>query len=166
MSEIDLRTLDCMTPRFCVALPMVGDPDVTLSPENSPVERRLVADLVVIYDFDFDTHFQIVAHRDLPHLAGTAEELHERALENLRAINLEVRAHQGEGLWLITAGGNYEATPIRQIFPPFVARARKRWRMSTSHGRGSFCVGMAKRGRNLKAMPTNMAAFSAAMLRA
>jgi len=103
-------TLDFVVPRIYVALPNSGPADVTLAHENSPVEQSLVADLVIFYAFDFDTHYQILANRDLPRLGVSVEELHNRAVQNLRALKLEVRAHSGDRVIMLTAGGNYEAT--------------------------------------------------------
>ncbi len=104
------QTLETVVPRFYVALPNAGDADLTLAVEDSPVERLLAADLVVFYAFDLGTHYQIVANRDLPKLKVTKDELHERAIQNLRDLDLEVRAHKGDRIFMLTAGGNYEAT--------------------------------------------------------
>lgn len=106
------ETLDVVVPRIYVALPKSGPADVTLAPNDSPVERKLVADLMIFYAFDLETHFQIVANRDLLRLGVSKDELHDRALDNLRALKLEVRAHEGANVIMLTAGGNYEATLI------------------------------------------------------
>lgn len=110
MSEPDRRTLEYVVPRIYVSLPNVGEADVKLSVDDCPVERRLAADLLVIHAFDLDTHFELVANRDLARLGVSADELHAKSLANLRALNLEVRAHQGERCTMLTAGGNFEAT--------------------------------------------------------
>ena len=99
-------------PRIYVAIPDAGAADITLSKADSPVERRLVADLLIFYAFDAGAHYEIVAYRDLEQLGITADELHERALLNLRELKLEVRAHKGDRIIMLTAGGNYEATLI------------------------------------------------------
>jgi uncharacterized protein YtpQ (UPF0354 family) len=59
-----------------------------------------------------DSHYQIVANRDLERLKVSSQELHDRAISNLRALNLEVKAHKGDRIMMLTAGGNYEATLI------------------------------------------------------
>lgn len=97
-------------PRIYVALPDVGAADITLSKADSPVERRLVADLLVFYAFDLGSCYRIISHADLERLAVTPDELHERAIRNLRDLKLEVRAHTGDRIIMLTAGGNYEAT--------------------------------------------------------
>ena len=84
-----------------------------------------MADLTVAYAFDMGDHYVFVANKDLPRLGVSAEELHERALQNLRALNLNVQAHSGEGIMALTAGGNYEATllllpEIWEAFGPLV----------------------------------------------
>lgn len=106
------RTLASVVPRIYVNLPKGVSADTTLSAEDSPVERDLVADLVIFYAFDVGSHYELVANRDLVRLGVSPYELHEHALANLRAVNLEVRAHQGERTMMLTTGGNYEATLI------------------------------------------------------
>jgi uncharacterized protein YtpQ (UPF0354 family) len=110
LAEESSKTLSIVVPRMYVALPKAGEADVTLSEPDSPVERRLVADLIIFYAFDVGTHFEIVAKRDLERLRMTEDELHDRALQNLRALRLEVRANQGDRIMMLTAGGNFEAT--------------------------------------------------------
>lgn len=109
MTSPDRLTLEYVVPRMYVALPKVGEADVNLSVDDSPVERRFAADLILFYAFDLDTHYQIVAHRDLPRLGITEDELHDRAVANLRALHLDIRSHKGDRIHMITAGGNYEA---------------------------------------------------------
>lgn len=65
MKAPDQMTLEYVVPRIYVALPTVGSADVTLSFEASPVDRPLVADLHVLYAFDMDSHYVLVAQRDL-----------------------------------------------------------------------------------------------------
>ncbi len=103
-------TLDFVVPRIYAALPKVGESDITLSFEASPVDEKLAADLHVLYAFDLDSHYQIFSQADLERFAISKEALHERALANLRALKLEVRAHKGDRIFMLTAGGNYEAT--------------------------------------------------------
>lgn len=112
MSQHRRDTLEFVVPRIYVTLPTSGSAEVKLAPDDSPVERRLVADLMIFYAFDLETHFQIVAHRDLSRLGVSGDELHDRALANLRALKLEVRAHEGANVIMLVAGGNYEATLI------------------------------------------------------
>jgi uncharacterized protein YtpQ (UPF0354 family) len=104
------KKLSTVVPRMYVALPKAVHADVTLSEMDSPVERRLVADLVIFYAFDVGQHYEIISKKDLARLGVTDEELHERALQNLRELKLEIRAHQGERVTMLTTGGNYEAT--------------------------------------------------------
>jgi uncharacterized protein YtpQ (UPF0354 family) len=103
-------TLGYVVPRIYVALPSAGEADMALSFHASPVDRPLVGDLHVLYAFDMDSHYVLFAQRDLVRLGVSKEELHERAIQNLRAMNLEVRAHKGDRIFMLTAGGNYEAT--------------------------------------------------------
>lgn len=110
MSTTDRTTLEYVVPRIYAALPDVGKTDITLSVEDSPVARTLVADLHILYAFELDTHYTLVAQRDLARLNVSNEELHQRSLTNLRALNLEVKTHKGDRVFMLTAGGNHEAT--------------------------------------------------------
>ncbi len=110
LADESLKTLSTVVPRMYVALPKIGDADMTLSEMDSPVEQRLVADLIIFYAFDVGSHFEILAKRDLMRLGVSKNELHDRALQNLRGLNLEVRSNQGDRILMLTAGGNYEAT--------------------------------------------------------
>eukprot|EP01035_Chromulina_nebulosa_P005892 gene5892-biopygen4990 len=112
LADESAKTPASVVPRIYVNLPKGVPADITLATEDSPVERALVADLVVFYAFDVGSHYELVSNRDLARLGLSPDELHERALANLRALNLEVRAHQGERTMMLTAGGNYEATLI------------------------------------------------------
>ena len=110
LADESSKTLNAVVPRLYVNLPKGVPADVTLADEDAPVDRYLVADLVVMYAFDVGTHYEIVSNRDLKRLGISKEELHDRAIQNLRALKLEVRAHQGARVMMLTAGGNYEAT--------------------------------------------------------
>ena len=110
LAEEPLKTIEAVVPRMCVNLPSGVPADVTLAHDDSPVDRCLAGDLVVMYAFDVGTHYEIVANRDLRRLGVSKDELHDRAVGNLRALRLDVRAHQGARTMMLTAGGNYEAT--------------------------------------------------------
>lgn len=111
MSESDRRTLEYVFPRIYVALPNVGEADIKLSGDDAPVGgQALVADLIVFYAFDLDTCFELVSYGELAKLGVTEDALHAQSLANLRALNLDIRAHQGEKCTMLTAGGNFEAT--------------------------------------------------------
>ena len=110
LAEESLKTIEAVVPRIYVNLPSGVPADVTLADDDSPVDRCLAGDLVVMYAFDVGTHYEIVANRDLRRLGVSKDELHDRAVGNLRALRLDVRAHQGARTMMLTAGGNYEAT--------------------------------------------------------
>ena len=105
-------SLETVLPRMYVALPAVGEVDVQLNQEDSPVERRFIADLILFYAFDVGTHYQLVANRDLDRMNINDQELHRRAISNLRALNPEARAHSIGNVMMIASGGNTEATLI------------------------------------------------------
>jgi len=108
--ELSPKAIESVVPRIYVALPDAGQESIKLTAEESPVERKLLEDILVFYAFDAGTHFEIVSQGDLDKLAVTADELHERAISNLRNLELKVEAHQGERVTMLTAGGDYEAT--------------------------------------------------------
>jgi hypothetical protein len=51
----------------------------------------------------------------LRRLGVSRDELHDRAVGNLRELRLDVRAHQGARTMMLTAGGNYEATLLLRL---------------------------------------------------
>jgi uncharacterized protein YtpQ (UPF0354 family) len=104
------RALEKVYPRLFAVLPKASAPDIVLSRDDSPVERLFLADVVIFYAFDLGSRFEIVSYRMLRELGVTDSDLHEKAKGNLRALNLEVKAHQGAGYVMLTAGGNFEAT--------------------------------------------------------
>lgn len=97
-------------PRMYVALPDSGSADITLSNDDSPVEARFGADVLVWYAYDMDSHFEIISNSELNNLGMSSEELHQLAIHNLDSLNLEIRAHQNGLFHMLTAGGNFEAT--------------------------------------------------------
>jgi uncharacterized protein YtpQ (UPF0354 family) len=109
------RVLSKVFPRFYPILPSVGEADVTLSRDDSPVERPFLADLMIFYAFDLGDQFEMVSYGELVALGVSDLELHDAALKNLRALNLEVRTHRGTHFIMLTAGGNFEAT---LLLPP------------------------------------------------
>jgi uncharacterized protein YtpQ (UPF0354 family) len=108
----DRRTLEFLFPRIYVALPNVGEADMTLSHDDSPVESKLAADLVVFYAYDLVDHFEIISNRELKKFGMTVPELHEIAIHNLDELNLEIRAHGNGKMRMLTAGGNFEAAML------------------------------------------------------
>lgn len=109
-ADITAKTADKIVPRIYVALPSTGAPTTTLAGEHALVQRSVVADLMVFYAFDIGTHYELISQKDLTRLGLTEDALHDTAIENLRALNLQVRANAGDGMYLLTAGGNSEAT--------------------------------------------------------
>jgi uncharacterized protein YtpQ (UPF0354 family) len=106
----DARVVSNVFPRFYPILPSVGEADMILSEADSPVERRFLADLMIFYAFDLGDSFELVSNSVRESLGASEEELHQAAVRNLRALNLEVATHRGERLTMLTAGGNFEAT--------------------------------------------------------
>jgi uncharacterized protein YtpQ (UPF0354 family) len=106
----DRQKPEFIYPRMYVALPNVGEADFTLSDDDSPVETRLGADIVIMYAYDMGNYFEIVSKSELRKLGLTSEALHTLAINNLDGLNLDIRAH-GEGpVKMLTADGDFEAT--------------------------------------------------------
>lgn len=88
-------------------------PDIKLSDDDSPVERPLVADLILFYAFDQPDYFTMVARRDLVRLALDRNSLHAIAINNLRRIIPPPELHEVfPGAFMLTCGGNFEATTL------------------------------------------------------
>jgi uncharacterized protein YtpQ (UPF0354 family) len=83
---------------------------VGLPPDQAPIARPLVAELVVMYAIDFPDHFQFISGKHLRENNMTEEQLHELALANLpiRVPPIEVRGASPR--YMIIAGGSFEAT--------------------------------------------------------
>lgn len=107
------KALKNIYPRIYVDLGSDGEEtDIELFHDDFPVEKKLVGDLLVLYAFDMDTHFELLSNGKFASLGINQEELYQIALNNLRDLNLTVQAHQSEHLNMLTAGGDYEATLI------------------------------------------------------
>lgn len=104
---------DLIVPRVVLSLPKAVVPDIELSQDDSPVEQLLVADLILFYAFDQPSCFTMVAHRDLTRLTLNEQRLHDIALTNLRRTIPEPELHEvSSGVFMLTCGGNFEATTL------------------------------------------------------
>jgi uncharacterized protein YtpQ (UPF0354 family) len=83
---------------------------IDLPPEDLPVSRPLVADLITLYAEDFPDRFVFVSQRRMEQLRLTPNELHALALENLSGRLPEIQIHGESPRHMITCGGNFEAT--------------------------------------------------------
>lgn len=97
-------------PRMYVALPNIGEADVSLTHDDSPVETRFGADIIIMYAYDMGSYFEIVSNSELKKLGMTVQGLHKIALANLDALHLEIRVHENGRVRMLTAGGDFEAT--------------------------------------------------------
>lgn len=109
MSDRDLNTV---VPRLYLALPNSVPADITLSHDDSPVESKLAGDLVVFYGYDMGTYFELANNRELKELELTTDELHQKAVENLNSLPLQIEFHRGDEFHMVTAGGDHEATLV------------------------------------------------------
>lgn len=109
----EARLAHNIVPRVMLSLPRAVVPDIKLSHSDSPVKRDLVADLILFYAFDEPTCFTMVAERDLARLDLDAKGLHDIAMINLRRLIHDPEMHQiSSGVFMLTCGGNFEATTL------------------------------------------------------
>ncbi|HET6628381.1 MAG TPA: DUF1444 family protein, partial [Woeseiaceae bacterium] len=66
--------------------------------------------LIVLYAEDTPTNIRYLEKETLGELEVPLADLGPMALENLRALLPEIEIMGGDGLYLLTAGGNYEAS--------------------------------------------------------
>ncbi len=112
MSEQAARILTNVYPRFYATLPSAGAADVILTEDDAPVHRLFLSDLLIFYAYDMGETFELVSNREIRRHGISADELHEVALQNLRALNLEVQVHGESNIKMLIAGGNFEATML------------------------------------------------------
>ena len=89
-------------------------------PEN--VWEPLNDELVVVYVEDSPKNLRYLSPKDVPMLSLKVEELRPLAVKNLRALSLNIQIQGGNGIFMITAGGDYEASLI--LFDEFWDRSR------------------------------------------
>ncbi|MGK0188077.1 MAG: hypothetical protein ACI9R3_003869 [Verrucomicrobiales bacterium] len=76
-----------------------------------PVHESLNSELDVVYAEDSPHNIRYLNDANLETLGIDQQELRKQAIENLTALlQGEVEVHGGEGVFLISAGGNYEAS--------------------------------------------------------
>ena len=101
-------------PRLYPSLPKVGQAVITLSRDDSPVERELAADIIIWYGIDQGSTYEIISQKTQSEMGMTSEELHLMAIHNLTETEKEIRIHKGTGYSLITCDGNLEASLLLQ----------------------------------------------------
>jgi len=70
------------------------------------------AELSVLYAEDNPSSMRFINHDDLHGLSLTQAELHALAVPNLRNVLPDVALRGGEGVYMVSAGGNYEPSLI------------------------------------------------------
>lgn len=83
---------------------------LTLAPEDSPMSRPLVSDLIVMYAEDFPDRLEFVSLKRMQALGLSADELHALALHNLPSRLPEIQLHGESPRFMVTCGGTFEAT--------------------------------------------------------
>jgi uncharacterized protein YtpQ (UPF0354 family) len=87
-----------------------GGEVIELPPDNSPISIPLVAELIVMYALDYPDRFEFITRRHLQENGLNQEELHALALSNLPNRVPKIELHGEFPRYMITAGGNFEAT--------------------------------------------------------
>lgn len=76
------------------------------------VHEDLNDELVIVYAEDSPKNLRYLGPKDLEVLALRPEDLKPLAINNLRAILTDIQIQGGDGVWMITAGGDYETSLI------------------------------------------------------
>lgn len=97
-------------PRLYPSLPKAVEVDMTLSHDDSPVERELAADIIIFYGIDEGTTYAIISNQTRVEMGISSEELHSIAIQNLTNTEKEIKIHKGTGYSMITCDGNLEAS--------------------------------------------------------
>jgi hypothetical protein len=133
----NFRTLEIPPKEFCgSAIAYVkgwfdekpGDPPAVVLPfDDTPIMRPICEGLITAYLVDAGDAFQYVTHRHIGEAGISAEELHQKGVENLSRIcaeKLEIRTHSK--IFAFLMGGNFECSCILiddifdRILPPHI----------------------------------------------
>ena len=87
-----------------------GGEVIELPPNDSPISVPLIAELIVMYALDYPDRFEFITRRHLQENGLNQEELHALALRNLPNRVPKIEMHGESPRYMITAGGNFEAT--------------------------------------------------------
>jgi uncharacterized protein YtpQ (UPF0354 family) len=99
-------------PRLYPSLPSVGEADVTLSHDDSPVETPFAGDVIIFYGYDEGSAYDIISNRTLQKLDITKDWLHQLSIENLSKTEKEIQLHKADGFSFVTCDGDLEASLI------------------------------------------------------
>lgn len=77
---------------------------------NDPAHERYNAELVILYAEDTELNIRYLSEEELENIGFTREDRRARAVENLKALLPGVQAQGGDGTFMLSAGGNYEAS--------------------------------------------------------
>jgi len=83
--------------------------DAAEAPETKLLAFPMIADMIVVLAYDFPDRVQLLVESDLETLGLEPADLYERGVTNVLSP-LRVERHGQGSLFLLTAGGNYEAS--------------------------------------------------------
>jgi uncharacterized protein YtpQ (UPF0354 family) len=82
-----------------------------LPPEDAPVVRPFVADIVVMYAFNLPDRLQYISRRELALMGANESQLHAKAVDNLPAHLHEIKLNDlNGGVYGVSCGGTLEAS--------------------------------------------------------
>lgn len=85
--------------------------EITSEFEKKHIYEFYNDELVIFYAEDKEHSIQYISKEDLDGVNFSLERLKEKAVENLES-SLKIERHGEDGLYMITAGGNYESSLI------------------------------------------------------
>lgn len=111
-TEPDKEALARIIPVIKAILPEDTGLQVIEFPEkdNAPVSRTFAGDLMIMYAEDLPDHFAFVSVRRMAELGLDEDALHALAVRNLPSRVPPIELHGSGPRYMITAGGNLEAT--------------------------------------------------------
>ena len=83
---------------------------IALSDDDAPVAKSFAGDLMVMYAEDLPEHFSFLSQKRVRELGLDMEALHALAVDNLARRLPPIELHGNAPRYMITAGGNLEAT--------------------------------------------------------
>jgi len=97
--------------------PNTGNPEITLSLDDSPVMKPLAKGIGICYMKDMGDRYELILNRDLSEEL-TIEVLHQTALKNMAiAVNDRTQVNgDPSDMMIVTNGGDFEATMLLADF--------------------------------------------------
>lgn len=117
-----VRTLEVVTPSLENIVPVIKDDgyvkaalarrvaDTGLPPDQALYSTPYTEGLAIVYAVDTPANIQYLSLQDFNALSVSEPELRKAAIANLGRVLPELTLHGADGLYMFTAGGNYESS--------------------------------------------------------